>query len=145
MAEFNLHARLDATTTEDVGPLFEPYTDREGVSTVETEEIEPVPEEEIHTPEQFLEIEGIETLAEIYADLLGQPEVASISMVGPTADRFAIPVQHYALQQIGNPKLYEFHAIDDQTTLVVAESQMELDKVRDEVPPGALGSPSSPI
>lgn len=145
MAEFNLHARLNATRTEDVAPIFEPYTEQEGVSIAETSEIESVPEPEIHTPEQYLEIEGIETLAEIYAELVGREEVASLSMVGPTADRFVIPVQHYALQQIGNPKLYEFHAIDGQTTLVIAESAMELDRVRDEVPAGALGSPSSPI
>lgn len=140
MPEFNLHARLDSTQTTDVEPLFEPYVEaHEEVSIAETEQIETSRDPDIHTPMEFLEIDGIETLASLYTDLVDRPEIAGVSMIGPTADRFVIPVQHYALQQISDPKLYEFHALDGQTTLVVAESQMELDRLRQEVPAGALG------
>lgn len=138
MAEFNLHIRLDTTVADSVEPVFEEYVaDSEDISIAETDEIEPVDDPDVLTPNSFLEIEGIETFAEMYTDLKGRPEIVDISLWGPTADRFPVPVEHYALQQIGNPKLYEFHALDGQTTLVIAESQMELDQVRNEVPAGA--------
>lgn len=139
MAEFNLHVRLDSAQTTDVESLFEPYVDDEDVSIAETDDIEPARDPDIHTPRQFLEIEGIERFVEIYTDLEDRQEVATVSLWGPTADRYPIPVEHYALQQIGDPKLYEFHALDGQTTLVIAESQMELDRIRQEVPAGARG------
>jgi len=138
MAEFNLHVRLDATVTEDVVPILEPYTeDNEDVALAETEAIEPVPDSTVITPAEYLEIDGVETFAEIYVDLKGHEAVAELSLWGPTADRFALPVAHYALQQITDPKLYEFHALDGQTTLVIAESQTELNQLRQAVPTSA--------
>lgn len=139
MAEFNLHVRLDGTQIEDVMELYEQYTDSEDVTVAETDEIESVSDPDVITPNAFLEIEEIETFADIYTDLVDEPAVVNLSLWGPTADRFPIPVQHYALQQISNPKLYEFHALDGQVTLVIAESEMELEQVRNEVPRGALG------
>jgi len=138
MAEFNLHVRLDATVTEDVVPILEPYAeDDEDVELAATEAIEPVPDPDVITPSEFLEIDGVETFAEIYVDLKGHEAVAELSLWGPTADRFALPVAHYALQQIADPKLYEFHALDGQTTLVIAESQTELNQLRQAVPTSA--------
>lgn len=140
MAEFNLHARLIASVAEDVTPILEPFAENtEDVTLTETQEIDQSPNPEIVTPTEYLEIEGIETFAEIYTELKEHDAVADLALWGPTADRFPVPVQHYALQQIGNPKLYEFHALDGQVTLVIAESQMELKQVRDEVPGGAIG------
>ena len=139
MAEFNLHARLDATVTEDVNPIFEPYAeDTEAVTIAETDAIDPVSTPDVVTPPQYLEIEGIEKLAEIYTELNGHEAVAALSLSGPTADRFVLPVAHHALQQIGDPKLYEFHALDGETTLVVSESQTEFNQLRQDVPTAAL-------
>lgn len=139
MAEFNLHARLVASEAEDVVPILERYTDREGVTLAETADVDPSSDPDVVTPNEYLEIEGIETFADIYTDLQGEDAIADLALWGPTADRYPIPVAHYALQQISDPTLYEFHALDGQTTLVVAESQPELEQVRGEVPTGALG------
>lgn len=140
MAEFNLHARLRAEVATEVLPILEPYAeDNESVTVAETDNIDPSPDDSIVTPTAYLEIEGIEQFAEIYTDLKTHEAVADLALWGPTAERFPIPVEHYALQQLGNPELYEFHALDGQTTLVVAESQQELSQVRSDIPPGALG------
>lgn len=140
MAEFNLYARLDATEAEDVTPIFEPYAEEtDAVTIAEIDDVESVSDPDVVSPKQYLEVEDIETFADIYTDLKDHDAIASLSLAGPTADRFPVPVQHYALQQISDPKLYEFHALDGQVTLVIAESEMERQRVHQEVPAGALG------
>jgi hypothetical protein len=140
MAEFNLHIRLDKTEETDPMVLYGPYAEEsDDVTVEETEQIDSDSDPDVLTPTEFLEIEGIETFAEIYTDLVDDVRVAYLSLRGPTAERFPIPVQHHALQQIGDPTLYEFHALDGQVTLVIAESDLELNQVHQEVPDGALG------
>jgi len=140
MAEFNVHAQLDTSEETDPMAVYGPYADEyEDVTVEETDEIEPASDPDVLTPTEFLEIEGIETFADVYTDLTDDPSVVGLSLRGPTAERFPIPVQHHALQQIGDPTLYEFHALDGQVTLVIAESEMELNQVQKEVPAGALG------
>ena len=140
MAEFNLHARLDKNEETDPMAVYGPYADdSEDVTVEETDEIDDDSNPDVLTPTEFLEIEGIETFADIYTDLVDDPRVVHLSLRGPTAERFPIPVQHHALQQIGDPTLYEFHALDGQVTLVIAESELELNQVHQQVPDGALG------
>jgi len=66
-------------------------------------------------------------------------EPLEIGLWGPTAERFPVPVQHYALQQISTPDAYHFHALDNKVTLVIADSQQRVQQLRQEVPPPALG------
>jgi hypothetical protein len=140
MAEFNLHVRLDGSEETDPMAVYGPYAEgSDDVTVEETDKIESASDPDVVTPPEFLEIEGIETFADIYTDLVDDSRVADLSLRGPTADRFPIPVQHHALQQIGDPTLYEFHALDGQVTLVVAESEMELNRLHQEVPTAALG------
>ncbi|MXR50597.1 hypothetical protein GRX03_03100 [Halovenus sp. WSH3] len=139
MAEFNLHARLDSEAVSDPMEVYGRYTDTDGVEVAETDDIDDDSDPDVLTPTQFLEIEGVETFADIYTDLADDPAVVNLSLRGPTAERFPIPVQHHALQQIGDPTLYEFHALDGQITLVIAESELELNQVHNQVPPGSLG------
>ena len=139
MAEFTLHVRLDADRAEpeDGERLLGPYVEREGVA-YGSDRVDPA--EGAIVPERpSLEIDGIERFAEIYTDLRTTPEVYDLSLWGPSAERFPVPVQHYALQQIGRPTLYEYHALDDKVTLVVADSEMAADQIRREVPDAAIG------
>ncbi len=89
--------------------------------------------------EATLEIESIDSFADTYTDLRDSEEPFEIGLWGPTAERFPVPVQHYALQQISMPDAYEFHAIDNKVTLVIADSQQLVQQLRQEVPPPALG------
>ena len=140
MAEFNLHARLDRTEETDATAIYEEYTEAsDAVTMAETEATDPDDDPDVLTPTEYLEIEGIETFAEIYTDLLDHPAVVALSLRGPTAERYPLPVQHHALQQIGDPTLYEFHALDSQVTLVIAESEIELNELHQEIPDPALG------
>jgi len=54
-------------------------------------------------------------------------------------------VQHYALQQIQQPSLYEYHALDGQVTLVVADSEFAAERVQREVPDAALSDSDAPF
>ena len=146
MVEFTLHIRLDGDRAgaDDGERLLSPYVDREGV-TYGDDRVEATEPGVVVPDVATLEIEGIETFAEIYTDLRTRDEIHDISLWGPSAERFPVPVQHYALQQIQRPTLYEYHALDDQVTLVVAESEMAADQIRREVPDGALGYRQSPF
>lgn len=139
MAEFNLHARLDTSEETDPMAVYGRYTDDENVELAESDGIDDGPDPDVLTPTEYLEIDGIERFAAIYPELVDDPAVVHLSLRGPTADRFPLPVQHHALQQIGDPTLYEFHALDGQVTLVIAESELELNQLHQEVPDGALG------
>lgn len=143
MPEFTLHIRLVAERAEhgDGETLLEPYTERESVQ-YGTDKVDSTGPDVLVPERSSLEIEGIETFAEIYTELRTHPNVHDVSLWGPSSERFPVPVQHYALQQIQRPTLYEYHALDDTVTLVVAESEMAAEQVRREVPSGALGYPS---
>jgi len=141
MAEFNLQPRLDAEGSEhgDAGALLSPYADTHETVTLETGPAEASERDGVLIPEEYLEIDGVAVFAGIYTDLVDEPAVVDVALWGPTAERFPVRVQHYALQQIGQPDRYEFHALDGQVTLVIAESKMEAEQVQREVPAAALG------
>jgi hypothetical protein len=141
MAEFNLHPRLDADRhgTDDAESLLSEYVESHDAVSEGTAPVEQSGGEGVVVPDQFLEIEGIELFAETYQDLVADSAVVDVALWGPTAERFPVRVQHYALQQISQPDLYEFHAIDGQVTLVIAESQREAEQLHQDVPGAALG------
>jgi len=140
MAEFNLRPRLESSheLADDPETLLEQYTDSDDVTTA-TEATMTASPDGVTVPDSFLEIDGVETLAEVYTVIADEAGVTSVSLSGPTAERFPVRVQHYALQQLSQPDLYEFHALDGQTTLVIAESEREAQLVEQDVPGGALG------
>ena len=147
MAEFTLHIRLSADRADqsDGERLLESYTERENVQ-YGSDRVDTTGPDVIVPEQSSLEIEDIHTFAEIYSELRTNPKVHDISLWGPSSERFPVPVQHYALQQIQRPTLYEYHALDETVTLVVAESEMAAEQIRREVPNGALGYPSrSPL
>jgi hypothetical protein len=152
MATFTLHIRLDASeitdgATDDPGEaLLAPYVEAHETVTFGSDRMEPPADPGVVVPETAtLEIDDLDTFAEVYDDLRQRPEVHDLNLWGPSAERFPVPVQHYALQQIQQPDLYEYHAIDGQVTLVVGESEMEAEQVQREVPDAALGYSQSPF
>lgn len=148
MAEFTLHVRLDSRLADEtdgealLGGYVEDYEGVEfGSATVE-----PSSDPDVIVPEQSsLEIEGVDTFATIYDELRREPAVASLNLWGPDASRFPVPVRHYGLQELEDPRLFEYHAIDDRVTLVIAESELGADKIRQDVPPSAIGYRQSPF
>jgi hypothetical protein len=141
MAEFNLQPRLDADGSEagDARELLAPYVDEHEAVTFGDDSTDASERDRVLIPEAYLEIDGVELFAAIYTELQEKPAVVDIGLWGPTAERFPVRVQHYALQQISQPDLYEFHALDGQVTLVIAESKPEAEQVQREVPGAALG------
>jgi hypothetical protein len=141
MAEFNLQPRLDAEQSDpsDAEALLSTVVDTHEDVSLADQSVDAAGAEGVLVPERFLEIEGVEVLAAVYKELRENGDVVDVALWGPTAERFPVRVQHYALQQIGQPDLYEFHALDGQVTLVIAESQMEAEQLHREVPGGALG------
>jgi len=141
MAEFNLQPRLDADGSEagDARELLAPYVDEHEAVAFGDDSTDASERDGMLIPNAYLEIDGVELFATIYTELREEPAVVDVGLWGPTADRFPVRVQHYALQQIGQPDLYEFHALDGQVTLVIAESKMEGEQVQREVPGAALG------
>jgi hypothetical protein len=140
MAEFNLYPRFDA---DEVGPdeardRLDSETDREAIS-LGTDETDPPSDSGIIALTDFLEIDDVDAFAELYMEFKERPEVHDISLWGPTAERYPVLVEHYALQQISAPDLYEFHALDSQVTMVICESEAQAEQLRRDVPPPALG------
>lgn len=138
MAEFNLHVRADtgALGVDSLEAYLREYVDdRDGATVSDGED---APGTEPDTLEAVIEIENVDAFGELYAELHDEA-VVDVGPWGPTAERFALPVQHYALQQISTPDAYEFHAIDDRVTLVIADTQQGIEQLRQEVPPAALG------
>lgn len=137
MAEFNLHISVDPADlpADSLEAYLQPRVDAtDDVTFAETDE-----SPDSGTLESTLEIENVDAFGELYAGLRDSAEPFELGLWGPTAERFPVPVQHYALQQISNPDAYEFHAIDDKVTLVIADSQHHVQQLRQEVPPAALG------
>lgn len=148
MAEFTLHVRLaaDAFESGDGEELLAPYVEAHEGVRFGGEQLDDTTDSDAVVPETAsLEIDDLDTFAEVYADLRVAEGVHELHLWGPDAERFPVPVQHYALQQIEEPDLYVYHAIDDQVTLVVAESELEAEQIRRAVPAAALGYRQSPI
>jgi len=137
MVDFNIHVRFYATEVDDPAARLEADAERSDSIAVGESAGAGSESDDVIIPDQYLEIQGVETFAELYDDLRGDDAVADLVLWGPTADKYVVPVEHYALQQIESPQLYEFHAVDNKTTLVIAESEMEMDQVRTQVPPAA--------
>lgn len=140
MVDFNMHVRFVASEVDDPVAQLESYAERSNSIAVERSEgASAAGDSDVIIPDEYLAIQGVETFAELYDDLRSDDAVADIILWGPTADKYVVPVQHYALQQIESPQLYDFHAIDNQVTLVIAESEMEMEQVQNQVPPAAQG------
>jgi hypothetical protein len=140
MVDFNIHVRFYAADVDDAAAQLDEYAEQSSsIAVGESEGASASGDDDVIIPDQYLEVQGVETFADLYDDLRNDPAVADLVLWGPTADKYVVPVEHYALQQIESPQLYDFHAIDNQTTLVIAESEMEMDEVRTQVPPAAQG------
>lgn len=147
MVAFTIHIRLDAEYAESGAGrrLLEPFTEQQGVSFSD-DTVEATGSDVVVPETSSLAIEDLDTFAEIYMALRDEPAVQDISLWGPSAERYPIPVQHYALQQISQPTLYEYYALNDKVTLVVADDEMVAQAVQREVPDPALGFPEpSPL
>jgi hypothetical protein len=137
MAEFNLQVTVDAENIDaTLDEYLTPYIEsNDAISVAESES-------SLDSGSEFeavLEIEDLDVFAELYEELRDNDDPLELGLWGPTAERFPVPVQHYALQQISAPDAYEFHAIDNKVTLVIADSQQLVQQLRQEVPPPALG------
>ena len=141
MGDFSLYLRLDPadadadTATTILDPYVEAYEDVEYVPDPDAGE----ESGDVIVPEKGLDIAGLETYAELFEDLRKYPAVSHLKPWGPDSERFPVVVKHFALQQIPDPDLYEFHALDDEETLVVCESELELQQVQQAVPPTGRG------
>lgn len=139
MAEFNLHVSVDPEELSEnsLERYLQPHVDdAESISFADTDESANPGSDDL---ESLLEIEGVDAFAELYVELRDNDEPLDLGLWGPTAERFPVPVQHYALQQLSAPDAYEFHAVDNKVTLVIADSQHQVQQLRQEVPPPALG------
>ena len=140
MVDFNMHVRFVASEVDDPMAQLESYAERSNSIAVDRSEgASATGDGDVIIPDEYLAIQGVETFAELYDDLRSDDAVADLVLWGPTADKYVVPVQHYALQQIESPQLYDFHAIDNQVTLVIAESEMEMEQVQNQVPLAAQG------
>jgi hypothetical protein len=137
MGAFSLYPLLDAdiatdgddTAREILDPYVEAYADVEYLTpTIE------IDDEERVLPDVALDVRTLESFAELFLDLEKYPEFATLRLWGPDSERKPLLVEHFALQQLSDPDLYEFHALDDERTLVVAESRLERRQAHDDVP-----------
>lgn len=139
MGQFSLFLRLnpaeaDAETARAIlDPYVKAYDDVEYTADPDADE------DDGTIPEQGLDIDGLDTYTELYEDLRKYPAVSHLRPWGPDSERYPVVVKHFALQQIPDPDLYEFHALDDEETLVICESELELKSVQQSVPPAGLG------
>lgn len=141
MAEFTLHPRFDSDEIDpsEATTILSEYADEYDPVSLGDDQIEAASEHDVFVPDHALEIDDIDTYAEIYMELRDSPEVYDVSLWGPAADRFPVRVEHYALQRISTPDRFEFYALDGQVTLVIADSRQELQQIKREVPRAALG------
>ncbi|MFC7072204.1 hypothetical protein ACFQJ7_04870 [Halovenus rubra] len=137
MAEFNLQISVAPDEIDDsLEEYLSPHI--KGNEDVQLEESESSLDSESEA-EAVLEIEDVNLFGRLYEKLRDNDDPLEIGLWGPTAQRYPVPVQHYALQQIPNPDAFDFHAIDSKVTLVIADSQQLVQQLRQEVPPPALG------
>lgn len=139
MAEFNLHVSVDPEElpADSLEAYLRSHVDAHDDVTFADSDETATPGSD--TLESSLAIDDVDTFGELYVDLRDNDEPLEIGLWGPTAERYPVPVQHYALQQISTPDAYEFHAVDNKVTLVIADSQQLVQQLRQEVPPPALG------
>lgn len=135
MAAFNIQVSVEGSDT--ASESLEDHLS----SVVEANEDVTFGDAESDADEQtwLLEIEDVDTYADIYTDLKDSDQKPGLELWGPTSDRFPVPIQHYALQQLSTPDAYEFYALDNKTTLVIADSQRHVQMIESEVSPSALG------
>lgn len=139
MGEFNIYLRLVEEEAPDrIEELLDQYVEADEAVEYEGSDPDTADESGVIVPEKGLDIDDIDAFAAIFEELRDNPAVHDLSLWGPSSERFPLRVYHYALQQLSDPDLYQFHAIDDQETLVIAESQLELERARREVGPGGL-------
>lgn len=140
MGDFSLYVRLvdDENGPESIEEVVEKYVEEYDSVTYESNEIDTGEEPGVIVPEKALDIDDIDAFAAIFEDLRDDPAVHDIGLWGPGSERYPVRVYHYALQQLADPDLYQFHAIDDQETLVICESQLELEQARTEIGPAGL-------
>jgi len=113
MAEFAVHIRAsEETTPERAEQLLEPYVSEHEEVSYGEESIQDTGGTGFVPEQSCLLVDGVELLADIYTDLQSHPDVAKVILGGPGSERFPVPVQHYALQQLEYPDLYEYHALD---------------------------------
>ena len=140
MVDFNIHVRFYADAVNDPKAKLEEYAKgHESVAVSVYDGASASGDDDVLIPDEYLEVQGVEIFAALYDQIRSDDDVADMVLWGPTAEKYVVPVEHYALQQIESPQLYDFHAVDSQTTLVIAESEMEMDQVRTQVPPAAQG------
>ncbi len=139
MPEFNLHLEIDSDDLDAsaLEQLLDAYV--EAFDSVEFVDSEGVTVSNDSTLEATLAIDGVDDYAEIYRSFRDSDDPFNIGTWGPTAERFPVPVQHYALQQISAPDSYEYYALDDRVTLVICDQYHQVEQLRMEVPPPALG------
>jgi hypothetical protein len=135
MGAFSLYPLFEADVDEETATaILDPYVEAYSDVTYETESL-PDPPEDAFVPEETLSIETLDTFVELFEDLLRYPEIEGARLWGPGSERFPVIIQHSALQQLSDPDLYEFHALDDRRTMVVAESELEFRRIHEEIPP----------
>ena len=139
MAEFNLDLEIDSDDldSEALEQLLGAYV--EAFGSVEFVEGDSVVVSNDGTLEATLAIDDVDDYVEIYRSFRDSDDPFDIGTWGPTAERFPVPVQHYALQQISAPDRYEYYALDDRVTLVICDQYQQVEQLRMEVPPPALG------
>lgn len=140
MGDFSLYVRLvdDENAPGSIEELLDEYVEAHDSVTYESSEIDAGDEPGVIVPKKALDIGDIDAFAAIFEDLRDDPAVHDIGLWGPGSERYPVRAYHYALQHLSDPDLYQFHAIDDQETLVICESQLELEQARTEIGPAGL-------
>jgi hypothetical protein len=134
MGEFSIYLRLDEEHAPDrIEELLGGYVEEYESVSYEASTIDDGDEPGVIVPEKALDIDDIEAYVAIFEALQDDPAVYDLSLWGPDSERYPLRAYHYALQHLADPNLYQFHAIDDQETLVICESVMELEQARNEI------------
>jgi len=140
MGAFRIYLELPETDNpdEDAAEILDRFVEEYEDVTYGPEEVGAKTGDGIVVPGAALDVDSIDDFADIYADLRDDPRVEDVLLWGPGAERFPVRIYHHALQQLSRPELYEFHAIDNRVTLVIAESEREARQAREDVGPGGL-------
>lgn len=139
MGAFSLYIRYrsDAELDETATALLDRFVAEYDSVTTESESISADTESGIVVPEHGLDVSDIDVFASIFSELRDNPAVHDISLWGPGSQRFPLRVYHHALRNLSKPDQYQFHAIDNKETLLICDSQAELEQARNEI--GAAG------
>jgi len=141
MGEFSVYLRLRADgngLTETAEELVSPYVESSEAVTYGDEDLGRTASGGTVVPDVSLDVGSVEALADVYTGLRDEPDVEEVILWGPGSGRFPVKVYHHALHQMPQPDRYEFHAVDGEITLVIAESEREAEQLRSELPAGAF-------